>query len=128
MAKDNLSLMLSSIKNGSTSFKSSIHVPTTKINGQLLNLLYNQGYIRGFFINSKRTQVLLKFTEELKPVIKNIKIISTPGRPVIVSHKTLSKLPQNCGSFILHTNKGLLTLVEALHKYKIGGKVICKII
>jgi len=128
MVKDHLSLMLSSIKNGSTSFKSRVHVPTTKVNSQLSILLYNQGYIRGFFINDKRTTILLKFTEELKPVIKNIKIVSTPGRPVVISHKTLSKLPKNCGSFILSTNKGLLTLNEALHQYKIGGQVLCKII
>jgi small subunit ribosomal protein S8 len=127
MVKNNLSLAFSIIKNGSISFKSYIHVPTTKLNLQMINLLYNDGFIRGFHFNEKRIKVFLKYNTYLKPALKNIKIISTPGKKVIVSHKLLTCIRKNSGFFIINTNKGLLTLEEALFKYKIGGEVLCKI-
>jgi ribosomal protein S8 len=128
MVKNNLSLALSIIKNGSLSFKSCVHVPTTKLNLQLIHLLYKEGFIQSFFFNKTRINVFLKFNEFLKPSIKNIKILSTKGKQVITSHKTLCRLPKNSGVLIISSNKGLITLSEALYKYKVGGEVLCKII
>jgi small subunit ribosomal protein S8 len=106
MVTNNLSFAFSAILNGSLSFKSKVYISTTKLNLQLINLLYKEGYIRGFFFNRDRIKVLLKYTTSLKPVIKNIKIISTPGRRVTISHKTLSKIPKNSHMLILSTPKG----------------------
>jgi len=128
MVKNNLSLAFSIIKNGSLSFKSHVHIPTTKLNLQLVYLLYKEGFIQGFFFNKLKINVFLKFNELLKPSIKNIKILSTKGKQVIAPHKTLCRLPKNSGILILSTTKGLLTLNEALYKYKVGGEVLCKII
>ena len=128
MVKNNLSLAFSIIKTGSISFRSYVHVPTTKLNLQMLGLLYKNGYIRGFHYNNKRIQVFLKYNNYLKPVLRNIKIISTPGKKVIISHKTLCQLKKNIGFFVINSNKGLITLEEALFKYKIGGEILCKII
>ena len=128
MVKNNLSLAFSIIKNGSLSFKSNVHIPTTKLNLQLVYLLYKEGFIQSFFFNKLKITVFLKFNELLKPSIKNIKILSTKGKQVITTHKTLCRLPKNSGILILSTNKGLLTLTEALYKYKVGGEVLCKII
>ena len=128
MVKNNLSLAFSIIKTGSISFKSYVHVPTTKLNLQMLSILYKEGFIRGFYYNEKRAKVFLKFNNYLKPILKNIKIISTPGKKVIVSHKSLCQIKKNSGFFIINSNKGLITLEEALFKYKIGGEILCKII
>jgi small subunit ribosomal protein S8 len=128
MVKNNLSLAFSIIKTGSISFKSHVHVPTTKLNLQMLSLLYKEGFIRGFYYNEKRAKVFLKFNNYLKPALRSIKIISTPGKKVIVSHKTLCQIKKNSGFFIINSNKGLITLEEALFKYKVGGEILCKII
>jgi small subunit ribosomal protein S8 len=128
MVVNNLSLAFSIILNGSLSFKSNVHVPTSKLNLNLINLLYKEGFIRGFFYNSKRINVLLKYTEDLKPVIKNIKIISTSGRRIIISKKTLSKFHKNAGTLILSTPKGLMTSQKAKDLACTGGEVLCKII
>tara|TARA_B110000902_G_scaffold265846_1_gene351443 strand:- start:1720 stop:2106 length:387 start_codon:yes stop_codon:yes gene_type:complete len=128
MVKNNLSIAFSIIKTGSISFKSHVHVPTTKLNLQMLSLLYKEGFIRGFYYNEKRTQVFLKFNSHLKPALRNIKIISTPGKKVVVSHKTLCQIKKNNGFFIINSNKGLITLEDALFKYKVGGEIFCKII
>ena len=128
MVKNNLSLAISIIKNGSLSFRSNVHIPTTKLNLQLIHLLYKEGYLQGFFCNKKRITVFLKFNEFLKPSIKNIKIISTKGKQIYITHKSLTCLPKNSGLLILNTNKGLITSSEALYKYKVGGEVLCKII
>jgi len=128
MVKNNLSLAFSIIKTGSISFKSHVHVPTTKLNLQMLSVLYKEGFIRGFCYNEKRAKVFLKFNSYLKPALRNIKIISTPGKKVIVSHKILCQIKKNSGFFIINSNKGLITLEEALFKYKVGGEILCKII
>jgi small subunit ribosomal protein S8 len=128
MVKDNLSLMLSILINGSISYKSTVQVPSTKVNLQIINLLYLEGFIRGFSNNSRRVNVFLKYNEFLKPVIKHIKIISKSGRRVFISRKTLSKLPINKGTFFISTNHGLITSNTALNKLKIGGEVVFKII
>lgn len=123
-----LSLALSIIKNGSLSFRSTVFVPTTKLNKQLLAVLYKQGYIKGYFMNEKTISVFLKYSGHLKPVIKNLKVLSTPGKRLIVSHKSLTLLKKNSGTLLINTPYGILTLNQALHQYKIGGEVICKII
>ena len=128
MVINNLSLALSIIYNSSLSFKSNAHVPTTKLNLSLINLLYKEGYIRGFFYNSKKISVFLKYTEYLKPVIKYIKIISTSGKRITISNKTLSKIQKNSGTLLLSTSKGLMTSKKAKEAYSIGGEVLCKLI
>jgi len=128
MVVNNLSLAFSIILTGSLSFKSCVHVPTTKLNLSVINLLYKEGFLRGFFYNSKRTTVLLKYTEDLKPVIKNIKIISTSGRRIIISKRALAKLHKNSGTLILSTPKGLMTSNKAKALASTGGEVLCKII
>lgn len=128
MTRNNLSLTFSIILNGSASYKSSIHVPTTKLNLQLITILYKEGLIRGFFNNFKRITIFLKYNEFLKPLIKNISFFSTGGKKIYLSYKSLSKLPKNSGILLISTTKGIISLNDALYKFKIGGKILCKLI
>jgi len=70
----------------------------------------------------------LKYDSFLKPAIKNIKIISTNGRKINMSHKSLMNQPKNEGMLIINTTKGLITSSQALYGFKIGGEVLCKVI
>jgi small subunit ribosomal protein S8 len=120
--------MFSIINNASLSNQSDVFIPTSKKNLRILMVLYKEGVIRGFIINKKKIKVQIKYTTGgvIKPVIKNIKMISTNGRLIFVSVKVLSKLAHHNEILIISTNKGILSAKEAL-QLNVGGIVLAKI-
>ena len=61
----------------------------------ILKILYNEGYLRGYtqsfdILKQKNViTVLLKYNLRGEPIIRNIVKISTPGRRIYLSTKTL---------------------------------------
>lgn len=127
--KDNISDMLTRIRNGQKSklYEIELYCPTPLICLNILNVLYKEGYIRGLkknYINKKLTvKVLLKYDIQGTPVISKIERVSTPGRRVYSSIKSLWKIKSGLGIFILSTPKGILTDSEARY-LNIGGEVL----
>ena len=128
MSKQKLNLAFLNILNASCSLQSKVQISYTKLNLNLTFLLYKQGFIRGFSYNKYYIVIYLKYCENLKPIIKNLKTLSTGGRNVFICHKTLAASLKNKGIFIISTTKGLITSNKALNKYKVGGEVLAKII
>ena len=128
MAQNPLQHALAAMMTHSTSFQASVHVPTTKKVLAVLSLLYREGYIAAYSTHAQRTTVFLKYTEDRVPALKKIQLISTPGREVVITHKSLCLLPKQVGNLILETDQGILTLDEARNRYRIGGKVLFKIL
>jgi small subunit ribosomal protein S8 len=128
MVNNSLAFMFSVINSASISNQGNINVPTTKKCLKVLRVLYREGLIRGYTYNKYRTNIYIKFTgSTIKPVIKQIQPISTNGRPIFVSVKTLAKLAHANEIFIISTIKGILTLKESLQQ-NVGGVLFCKII
>jgi len=67
----------------------------SNINIKILKILYKEGYIRGYvsryntLTKKNESQILLKYNLRGEPIIKNLKKISTPGRRIYISIKTL---------------------------------------
>jgi ribosomal protein S8 len=75
-----LSNMISIIKVGCNARHLNVIVQNSKLCLNVLTVLYKLGYIRGYIIkNKKNVVVLLKYINN-KPTIRNINVISTPGR------------------------------------------------
>lgn len=75
-----LSNMVAIIKVGYNAKHLQVVVQNSKICANVLNILYRLGYIRGYIIKDKKNIiVLLKYINN-KPVIRNIGVVSTPGR------------------------------------------------
>jgi small subunit ribosomal protein S8 len=120
--------MFSVINSASISNQGSVCIPTTKKCLKVLHILYREGLIRGYTYNKYKTTIYIKFTgSTTKPVIKHIQAISTSGKPIYVTVKALAKLAHANEVFIISTQKGILTLKEALQQ-KVGGVLFCKII
>ena len=74
--KDNISDMLTRIRNGQKArlFEIQLFYPVSKVCLEILNILYKEGYIRGFkksYVNKKLfVKVLLKYDLEGNPIIK----------------------------------------------------------
>lgn len=132
--KDLLSDTLTRIRNAQQVNAPDVYLyqPISKVCIQLLELLYKEGYIRGYKqgYNKKKNciaiKVLLKYSSDGSPVIKKMKRLSKPGRRIYTSIKPLWNLKTGGGIFILSTPIGLLTDHDArLLNY--GGELICQI-
>ena len=115
---------LVSIKNGCRLNKRTINLKFNKKYLNLLTILYKEGFIQSFFINSSKlsTTIYLRFFQN-KNILSNLKFISTPSRQKFISYFNLCRINTKKIFVLLTTNKGLLTLPEC-KKQKIGGKIL----
>lgn len=123
-----LSNAISSIKVGVINKRIEVDVPNTKVIVNVLKILGELGYIRGFTIkNKKNILVFLKYFKKT-PVIRNISVVSTPGRRVFIQKKEIliGMNKKEAGFYIISTNKGLLT-DEISSTFNVGGEVMVKV-
>jgi small subunit ribosomal protein S8 len=127
--KDNISDMITRIRNGQKSklFEVILFWPTPKICLNILDILKNEGYIRGYrkIVSNNKTciSVLLKYTEFQEPVIKKIERVSTPGKRIFVKSKSFWKINNGRGIYIISTPLGLHT--ESENRFlNLGGEVL----
>lgn len=128
---DQISDMLTRIRNGQRAglAKISLYKPSSKICLKILNVLYKEGYIRGFTLTSQNPltiEVLLKYDNFGNPTIKQISRISKPSRRFYTNIKLLWNLKAGLGIFILSTPKGVMSHLDA-KILNTGGEVICSI-
>ena len=115
--------MFASIKNGQLARRNCIIQKRKKICESFLKILWKEGFILGYTINSKNLnelKIFLKYTNKI-PAINSIKIISKPSRRIYYTTKQIWKIDSNKFFIILSTNKGLKSITEC-KKLKIGGE------
>lgn len=123
-----LSNMICIVKVGCNARHLQVVVQNSKLCINVLSVLYKLGYIRGFIVkDQKNVIILLKYINN-KPVIRNIAVVSTPGRRMYIKHKKLEKFlaRKDSGFLLLSTSKGILTDEES-NMFKIGGEALLKI-
>jgi small subunit ribosomal protein S8 len=67
----------------------------------------------------------LKYYEG-RPVIKEMKRVSKPGRRVYSKSTSIPKVLNGLGLAILSTSKGVMSDTDAI-KNNLGGEIICKV-
>jgi small subunit ribosomal protein S8 len=127
---DTLGDMLTRIRNGQTANKSVVDAPASRFRGNVLDVLKREGYIRNFSQVEKRPginefKIELKYYDG-KPVISEIKRVSTPGRRVYSSIDDLPKTYNGLGISILSTPRGVMSDNEARAAH-VGGEVLCQV-
>ena len=129
MIIDPIGDLLTRIRNGQLRRKSKISSPNSQLRIRLLNVLQEEGYIRGYaeveMKGHKELEIELKYHEG-QPVIRELKRISTPGRRVYSSVADLKPHRQGLGVSILSTPQGLMTDTSAREK-NVGGEVLCQV-
>lgn len=113
--------LLINIKNSQISNKKFLLQKKNNVYINVLNLLWNNGYILCYCIVKTGLKISLKYIN-FKPVIKFIKLIFKHNKKLFFSVKQLWKLNQNM-FFIISTNYGLKSL-NACKKENIGGKLL----
>lgn len=126
MGQDNLSNMLSTIKNASIVGKPFVEVVHTKQNEVVAKLLKDAGYLEGVKVFKESGSPFKKLHLDLKKdLISEVERISKPGRRVY-QKSTSAAGNKKPGVLIVSTSRGVMTLKEA-KKRKLGGELICRV-
>lgn len=127
---DPLGDMLTRIRNALGRKKAKVSTPASRLRVRVLEVLQNEGYIRGYsqidFENGKsELEIELKYFDGA-PVIREISRVSKPGRRVYVSVKSIPQVANGLGISILSTPKGVMADHEA-REQNVGGELLCRI-
>ncbi len=127
---DPLGDMLTRIRNAQRAGKSLVTSPASKLRGNVLAVLKNEGYIRNYsrqdYDGGKAEfEIELKYHEG-EPVIQKIARVSKPGRRVYSSIKDLTPIYNGLGITILSTPRGVMSDIQA-RAANVGGEVLCEV-
>lgn len=127
---DPLGDMLTRIRNAQMRGKSTVRTPASKIRAWVLDVLRDEGYIRGYErVEGPRglpeIEISLKYYEG-DPVIRDLKRVSKPGRRVYAGVKDIPQVRQGLGVAIVSTPKGVMTDSQA-RADNVGGEVLCTV-
>ncbi|THD85225.1 30S ribosomal protein S8 [Aliigemmobacter aestuarii] len=127
---DPLGDMLTRIRNAQMRGKSTVTTPASKLRAWVLDVLADEGYIRGYERvatgNGQGDLVIsLKYFEGT-PVIRELKRVSKPGRRVYMGVKDIPSVRNGLGVSIVSTPKGVMSDAAA-RSANVGGEVLCTV-
>jgi small subunit ribosomal protein S8 len=126
---DPLGDLLSRIRNAQMRNKSKVLSPNSRLRENVLGVLKNEGYIRGYAVVEREgrseIEIELKYFDG-EPVIREIERISKPGRRVYTSVKNLPRINNGLGVAIVSTPKGVMADHDA-RDANVGGEVLCTV-
>ena len=130
MNTDPIADMLTRIRNANMVSHPSVEMPSSKLKVALARLLKEEGFITSYEEkvegNFKTLSIELKYDENNKPVITNLKRVSKPGLRNYCKAKNLPQVLGGLGVAVVSTSKGLLTDRKA-RKENLGGEVLAYI-
>jgi small subunit ribosomal protein S8 len=127
---DPLGDMLTRIRNAQMRRQSKVVSPNSKLRARVLDVLQEEGYIRGYTTVSMKNgisqlEIELKYASG-QPAIREIQRVSTPGRRVYSAVKELHPVKNGLGVSILSTPKGVMSDNRAREE-NVGGEVLCNV-
>ena len=127
---DPLGDMLTRIRNAQMRGKSTVRTPASKIRAWVLDVLKDEGYIRGYdkvaaANGQPELEISLKYFEGT-PVIRELKRVSKPGRRVYASVQEIPSVRNGLGLSIVSTPKGVMSDAAA-RTANVGGEVLCTV-
>jgi len=130
MMNDPLGDMLTRIRNAQMRGKSTVKTPASKLRAWVLDVLADEGYIRGYEKSETENgqgelTISLKYFEGT-PVIRDLKRVSKPGRRVYMGVKDIPSVRNGLGVSIVSTPKGVMSDAAA-RSANVGGEVLCTV-
>ncbi|MET0155997.1 MAG: 30S ribosomal protein S8 [Rickettsiales bacterium] len=127
---DPISDLICRINNAQSAKLRYADVPYSKIKKSILDVLSQEGYVSAIeeitqSTSHKLIRVFLRY-DRGKPVIKEFKRVSTPGRRFYSGISNLKKYYGGLGVFILSTSKGVLA-DHVAKSQNVGGEIICSL-
>ena len=127
---DPIADMLTRIRNAARVNKSDVQVKASNICQGIAVVLKDEGYIEDFDrIDDNRQGILritLKYDQEGRPIINELKRTSKPGRRIYVSVDELPRVLAGMGIAVVSTSKGVLS-DRKCREANVGGEVLCTV-
>jgi len=125
-----ISALVSAINNASAVKKALISFPYNKVVEGVLKILETEGFITSYEVYEERPKVKyvkinLKYVRGQRS-IQDFKVVSTPGKRIYSSPKSLLPYYDSLGFYIFSTSKGIIT-DQVARQINAGGEVLCKI-
>ena len=127
---DPLGDMLTRIRNAQMRRKSSVNTPGSRLRANVLEVLRDEGYIRGYSTTDygngrSEFEIELKYYEG-EPVIRQIQRVSKPGRRVYAAVSQMPRVANGLGITIVSTPKVVMADHSA-REQNVGGEVLCRV-
>ncbi|MGY6696234.1 MAG: 30S ribosomal protein S8 [Roseinatronobacter sp.] len=127
---DPLGDMLTRIRNAQMRGKSTVRTPASKLRAWVLDVLKDEGYIRGYESVTSESghselEISLKYADG-QPVIRELKRISKPGRRVYSGVSEIPQVRNGLGISVVSTPKGVMSDASA-RAANVGGEVLCRV-
>ena len=131
MMTDPISDLLTRIRNGAKARHARVDVPASKLKTEIARILKEEGYIQTYKLveeskTRKQLRVFLKYTQDRRSVITDLKRISRPGRRRYVGSDEIRSVIGGLGTAILSTPQGVMS-GRAARKAHVGGEVLCEV-
>lgn len=130
MMSDPISDMLTRIRNAQLAGLEKIEMPSSKVKEAIADILKREGFLFSAKVyNNKGFRFLrvgLRYDDDGKAVIREIKRISKPGRRVYASVQELPRVKNGFGIAIVSTSRGIMTDKRA-RKTNAGGEILCTV-
>lgn len=127
---DPLGDMLTRIRNAQMRGKSTATTPASKLRKWVLDVLADEGYIRGYQEvtddgGHPAIEISLKYYDGA-PVIRELKRVSKPGRRVYLGADDIPRVRRGLGVSIVSTSRGVMSDTAA-RSANVGGEVLCTV-
>jgi small subunit ribosomal protein S8 len=126
MMTDPIADMLSRLRNAGTARLRRVDMPVSKLKIEIARILKENHFVHDFkVLDDGRHGVLrvyLKYFDD-RPVMRNLKRVSRPGRRRYAVVEELPKVRNGMGIAIVSTSQGLLSDKEARAR-NVGGEVL----
>jgi len=122
--------LIARINNAQMRKKPKVSTPGSRLRVSVLDVLKNEGYIRGYAAvdhsdGRSELEIELKYFDG-EPVIREMSRVSKPGRRVYVAVRNLPRINNGLGVAILSTPKGVMADHDA-REANVGGEVLCTV-
>ena len=127
---DPIADLLTRIRNGLSADHDTVDIPASTFKAEIARILAEQGYIEGYSVEPARVgqvlRVVLKYTEDRKPVIRGLERMSKPGRRRYVGADEVPRILGGMGTTIVSTSRGVMTGHDA-RRERVGGELVAKV-
>jgi small subunit ribosomal protein S8 len=130
MVTDPIADMLTRIRNASRAKHPRVDLPSSKMKIEIARILKDEGYLSNLKVvdekGKKTLRVFLRYTQDRRSVITDLKRVSRPGSRRYVGKFGIRAVVGGMGVSILSTPRGLMT-GHAARKEGIGGELLCEV-
>ena len=122
---DPIADLLTRIRNAIMRGKTSVKVPKSNIKVEVVKVLYDMKFIKSYQVEDNDIDIVLKYKKG-ENRISGIVRVSKPSLRIYSSYKSIPKVLNGLGFYIVSTPQGVISDREAKDK-KVGGELICKV-